>query len=151
MRGGGGAATTRRMEQQRGGGGGAATTQGATRKGDRKVPIILHSGSPPEDHPLKGDRYDISPTSTSSYHCKYHRSISCGFHGTTRGTIKRIHNLLKNGLFHIRNLLPLGFPIVNPIRNHSRQTHRLQMGFHWPNHHMVFECTRSCHHHNCHR
>jgi hypothetical protein len=63
--------TTHRAVRQRGGGGGAATIQGTTRKGEGKVLIILHGGSSPENHPSKGDRYDISPTSASSSHCKY--------------------------------------------------------------------------------
>jgi hypothetical protein len=63
-------------EVQQIGGGGATTTQGMTQKGGRKVSIILHGGSPLEDHPSKGDRYDISPTFASGSYCKYYKSIS---------------------------------------------------------------------------
>jgi hypothetical protein len=56
--------------------------------GGRKVFVTLHGGSPLEDHPSRGDRYEISPTSTSGSYYKYSRSISYDFHGLTSRSVK---------------------------------------------------------------
>jgi hypothetical protein len=53
------------------GGGRTAATTRRTVKDNGKVPITLHGGLPPEDHPSRGDRYEISPTSASGSCCKY--------------------------------------------------------------------------------
>jgi hypothetical protein len=57
-------------------------------------------------------------------------------------------NLLKVIYIHTRNQLPLVFPRMSLIRSHPCQTHRLQMGCPWPNHHMACRCTRLCYHHS---
>jgi hypothetical protein len=59
--------------------------------GGGKVLVTLHGGSPPEDHPSRGDRYGISPASTSGSRCKYSKSISYDFHGSTRRSVKAIY------------------------------------------------------------
>jgi hypothetical protein len=60
-------------------------------KATKKVSKTLHAGSPPEDHPSRGNRYEISPTSASGSCCKCSRSISYGFHGTMRRSVKAIY------------------------------------------------------------
>jgi hypothetical protein len=65
------------------------------KKSMKKVTITLHGGSLSEDHPSRGYRYEISPTSASRSCCKCSKSISYGFHGTTRRSVKAIDESIK--------------------------------------------------------
>jgi hypothetical protein len=93
------------------------------------MPIILHGGSPPEDHPSRGDPYGISPTSP-------HAPIISISYPSFKPFIEQRGDRLKQYIdesvkgwvcSYAKSTTP-SFPSHEPKRSHTHLTHRLQNG-----------------------